>query len=72
MSGGGVENNWRLGGGMDILFYFIYLFIDFFFFFNNPVFFGEGVIIFSSSYTGYGPLQFKVIIYLQAVTSSFS
>ena len=32
MSGGGVENNWRLGGGMDILFYFIYLF------FNNPFF----------------------------------
>ena len=26
MSGEGVENNWRLGGGMDILFYFIYLF----------------------------------------------
>ena len=33
MSGGEVENNWRLGGGMDILFYFIYLF------FNNRFFF---------------------------------
>ena len=31
MSGGGVENNWRLGGGMDILFYlFIFLIIRFF------------------------------------------
>ena len=58
MSGGGVENNWRLGGGMDILFYFIYLLNVFFCFF--------------SSYTGYGPLQFKVMIYLPAVTSSFS
>ena len=33
MSGGGVENNWRLGGRMDTLFYFIYLF------FNNPFFY---------------------------------
>ena len=33
MSGGGVKNNWRLGGGMDILIYFVYLF------FNNPFFF---------------------------------
>ena len=57
MLGGGVENNWRLGGGMDILFYFIYLF------FNNPFFF---LFFFSSSYTGYGPLRFKVI-YLRAV-----
>ena len=60
MSGGGVENHWRLDGGMDILFYFIYLLIYFYFF------------IFSSLYTGYDPLQFKVIIYLPAVTSSFS
>ena len=69
MSGGGVENNWQLGGGMNILFY---LFI--FFFFNNPFCFGFFffIIIFSSSYTGYGPLRFKVIIYLPAVTSSFS
>ena len=28
MSGGGVENNWRLGGGMDIYIYIL--------FFNNP------------------------------------
>ena len=36
MSEGG-ENNWRLGGGMDILFILcIYLFI--YYFFNNPFF----------------------------------
>ena len=66
MSGVGVENNWRLGGGMDILLYFIYLFS------NNPffvVFFFY--YFFSYSYTGYGPLRFKVI-YLPVVTSSFS
>ena len=50
-----------MGGGMDILFY-----VFFFFFFNIIHFF-----FFSSSYTGYGSLRFKVI-YLPAVTSSFS
>ena len=52
--------------------YFMYLFIFFFFlifFFNNPFFLF--FYFFSSLYTGYGPLRFKVI-YLPAVTSSFS
>ena len=63
MSGGGVENNWRLGVGMNILFYFIYLFFLIIRFFI--------IFFFSSSYTGYGPQRFKGI-YLPAVTSSFS
>ena len=53
MSGGGVENNWRLGGGMDI--FLIFLIIRFYFLFFK---------IFSSSYTLYGLLQFKVLINL--------
>ncbi len=37
MSGGGVENNWRLGGGMDILFYFIYLFFFIIYYHFKPI-----------------------------------
>ena len=55
---------------MDILFYFIYLFFLIIRFLLG--FFCGFFVLFSSSYTGYGPLQFKVIIYLPAVTSSFS
>ena len=51
---------------MDILFYFIYLFFSCPFFFCFFYYY-----FFSSSYTGYGPLRFKVL-YLPAVTSSFS